>query len=317
MDAFPGPSVSLDDDPFSGLDDISQIDTLFFQGFPGIDVPDFTKLNYTGSEVSPPLEPDETNVRFPQVCNSRLSRPPSASFDGHSPQLSDTDVSEASESACSCLTLIFVTLKKLSMSKSPTSARCSAFDDFLPNEIAFNGSNKTQEIVVNNRQIIRTVSAMLQCSCAKDCYVLTLLSMIVMKILGSYEAAAPRLLVQAEKISFKPARTDNMPALSSQLGSRSDRDEEANRLVAQTILSELHRVQRLINELSPRLTTGEKSTSSEDSSYQARNVEYWYSSEQGTISPLFSTTTLQAIEKDIRMSLRNFSTAIISILQET
>ncbi|KAF5853680.1 hypothetical protein GGP41_006468 [Bipolaris sorokiniana] len=81
-------------------------------------------------------------------------------------------------------------------------------------------------VIEANKQYINQVDTMLQCQCLNDGYLLTIISLIVFKILDSYGAAASESEVRNAKVGAA--------------------EEDVQRIAAQRVMGELHRVQRLL-----------------------------------------------------------------------
>ncbi|EMD88358.1 hypothetical protein COCC4DRAFT_149687 [Bipolaris maydis ATCC 48331] len=139
-------------------------------------------------------------------------------------------------------------------------------------------------IIEANKQYINQVDTMLECQCSKDGYLLTIISLIVFKILDSYGTAASEPEVQK-------ARDDSA-------------EEHAQRIAAQRVMGELHRVQRLVNQLaihtkrhiateSPEMTPGAFPSCEQKA--------------EGEVSSPFSTVNLCQIEMNMKKRLRSLS----------
>ncbi|KAI1874903.1 uncharacterized protein JN550_002332 [Neoarthrinium moseri] len=234
------------------------------------------------------------------------------------PATKDTEVSNSTpaSSSCNCLTQLFGALKKLMMDISSESNLPKAIDEPATGcRTPLNGRTKAQIVVLDNQQVISSISGILQCSCEKDGYMLTILATIVTKLLSRYAEAVPRLLGSAEK---RNAQWGFLAAKLVQTQHIEDDCvffEDAERMAAQEILNELHRVQRLVNELSPRLRTQEDAVHPDDS--PERQLLLSLSSQNKALQRPFSAITVEGIGRDMRASLSSLSRGIISILQET
>lgn len=217
---------------------------------------------------------------------STISTPSSPSLNGQTPSVFDTGLDSASDSTCHCLVQTLDFMKKLSSIKN----------------------SSVQTVVAENKQVIETVGNMLQCSCADEGYLLTMLAMVAFKILGRYAAAVRKQPEAVTKESEKISDSAEMQPPSS----KGPADESIWRIAAQLILSELHRVQRLVNQLSSKLKsygieaghTGAKN----DNGHSQLNLER---------EAPFSATTLNQIEIDLRKSMGNLSSEIISMLRQS
>ncbi|KAF2201583.1 hypothetical protein GQ43DRAFT_471676 [Delitschia confertaspora ATCC 74209] len=127
--------------------------------------------------------------------------------------------------------------------------------------------------IKENYTTLESVSEMLGCGCANDWYVLMVISLVVFRVMGGYESAVRKVGMGVgdnhlkDKSEGNDEGTANMwsrrrPAhfRSSSFQSFDDDDEEDDkaRVAAQLVLSELHRVQRIVNLLSAKLRTKTK-----------------------------------------------------------
>lgn len=120
-----------------------------------------------------------------------------------------------------------------------------------------------QAVMAKNEHTIEAVSAMLQCPCSQDGYLLTIMSLIVFKILSWYAAAArqtPSSDDDNQSVQSSPTFHSHPSSLSEPMvqdtvvfGSSGLEGEDSARMARQLVLSELHRVQRLLNHLSAKL----------------------------------------------------------------
>lgn len=154
------------------------------------------------------------------------------------------------------------------------------------NNIIHGCYRSAQTVVTENQQTIEAVNKMLQCPCAEDNYLLVNLSMIVFQVLRRYAAAAQ----------------NQFGGTAETGGSTPTNEHGVERMAAQLILSELHRVQHLVNQLSPRLNPeGAAAAASRDGK---------------TMKEFFSPTTLTQIGIDLRKYLTAVSSVIIGRLRQ-
>ncbi|KAK7729664.1 hypothetical protein SLS63_006045 [Diaporthe eres] len=178
----------------------------------------------------------------------------------------------------------------------------------------------SHSILTKNKQSIEAVSEWLTCTnCAGDNFLLAVLSMTVLKILERYAAAARPSDSEAEKAS----RLANGILASSKdqmmvLGHTYNTPRSRGRKAAQLVLSELHRVQRLVNQLSPKLKRpkdAERRNLDPDLElWGRRDVSCGY--DPGPTAP-FSAFTLGQMESDVRKSLAALSSEIINGLRQS
>ncbi|KUI60089.1 Aflatoxin biosynthesis regulatory protein [Cytospora mali] len=196
------------------------------------------------------------------------------------------------------------------------------------NRISISGNFSTaQSVVAENKATIEAVSTVLRCSCAKDGYLLVILSLIAFKLLGRYAAAAARRQAGDSKSDpgsyLRPVNHDGIVRMSAQL-----------------VLSELHRVQRLVNELSLQLKAqrterrsasslgkdeGEGKRKGRGEGISVVGARQFGGDRQGSgvvwegeamMAP-FSAATLEQIEIDLRRRLGVLSSEIIDTLRQS
>jgi hypothetical protein len=204
-----------------------------------------------------------------------------------------------SDLPCSCLIRALGLLKQLfpNTSTACTCLKKQGFDNItsqLPN---------IQSIVAENKETIEAISTMLQCPCSKDGYLLAIMSIIVFKVLGWYAAAARKTPVTDESpspIKSPSSHSEQVLQCPTVVGSYYIDGEDQGRMAAQLVLSELHRVQRLVNLLSKRL----KGADEEDKL------------SNGEITSPFPATMLNQLETDLRKRLRGLSLEIVDTLRQ-
>ncbi|KAF7168377.1 hypothetical protein CNMCM5623_001460 [Aspergillus felis] len=213
--------------------------------------------------------------------------------------------------SCSCMTQPLDLLKALSSAEPFPTSPISGAGPALSSSMTAMGS--TQAVLIENKQHVETVSSLLSCSsCTEDAFRLVLVSMIVLKILERYASVA-RTQVLGSRVGS--VETDTGPRSShSMISSRDDpmrapsrtytmpQDDSANGFApAQLVLGELHRVQRLVNLLSPKL--------------KGRSRLQVVNENGKTQSTPFSSNTLAQMESDVRKSLSALSADIIDRLR--
>ena len=177
-----------------------------------------------------------------------------------------------------------------------------------------------QAVIAKNEQIIDAVSAMLQCSCTQDGYLLNIMSLIVFKVLGWYAAAARTTPSsgrdQAHQLPItahdhQKSCSEQVVRDSTKIGSYSLEGEDSARMAAQLVLSELHRVQQLVNKLSTKLRTQETKDAVEAGTHINVSDQ---SIEMETSLPL-SNALLDQLGKDLKKRLKSLSLEIVEALR--
>ncbi|OJJ05022.1 hypothetical protein ASPVEDRAFT_197972 [Aspergillus versicolor CBS 583.65] len=243
------------------------------------------------------------------------------------PELSDTRPTEPCEAttnhlAC-CLSIVLDIFKDL-FPNAPTACK-------RPGGHQGSGPARTIESVISqNKQIIETINAVLDCPCSHDGYVISMVSLAVFKVMGWYIAAARDKRVTPDDVMewghdtvIYPGVSDlsasNKRVLCSPMiiGSHCIDSKSQNRMAAQLVLSELHRVQQLVNVLSSRLESIRLSTClASDSTFGSATSEALENSLFTAMqtSPL-SGSTFSQLEEDLRKRLRAISSETIEILR--
>ena len=228
-----------------------------------------------------------------------------------------------SSSPCCCLTRALGLIKH-SLPKSTSLPACSMSTGA---ESCYETSLEAQIIVIENQQTLEVLNNILQCSCSQDSYLLTILVVIVFQVLDWYEVVAFELpnssmsstsaFTTCASNSLAPNQESLDRSHSSAFGHVSDivfrqsrpeyctPGEDLSRIAAQSVLSQLHHVQRVINQLSLKLKF--QGTLPNDCG-----------SGDGTkkISSPFSTSTLDHVEIDLRRRLRDLANKIINMLRQ-
>lgn len=170
-------------------------------------------------------------------------------------------------------------------------------------------------VIAQNRQAMDAVRSMLECPCAKDNFLAVVLVLVLCKVFGWYAAAArvqiPRKSNASSGGGSVGGGSPPPPSPSSlvehiiheqvAVGSYCLDGEDSTYMAGQLVLSELHRVQRIVNQLSKRLTA-------------QMNAPCSKAGETFSMS-LFSATLLYQLERDMRKGLKKLSLDIIRELE--
>ncbi|KAI3318554.1 hypothetical protein HD806DRAFT_511978 [Xylariaceae sp. AK1471] len=272
------------------------------------------------STIGPVSDSEKSSVDHP--ITPKPATPPS---NDTALPTADTPMSGLSESDCSCLLQALDLMKDLSQADLTV---CNAGSMVSPTAQYTNcsdqrGNLSPRAVVLENKKAIQAISAMLRCSCSEDAYLLTLLSMIILKMLERYALAVQN---HSKLRSEDSSSNDTSRATYSISPSRvhSPHNGGPGRIAIQLILSELHHIQGLVNQLSPKMKlrslgpaegaggTDKKETSHKD--HQASTASTF--SNNDPLLP-FSTTTMNRIEMDIRQSLSTLSSGIIKVLRHS
>ncbi|KAF2017046.1 hypothetical protein BU24DRAFT_420070 [Aaosphaeria arxii CBS 175.79] len=149
-----------------------------------------------------------------------------------------------------------------------------------------------EAVIATNKQAIDAVGTMLECSCVQSGYLLAILSLIVFKALDSYDAAA----------------NSTQPRLENPL------DEDSRYTAAQLVLGELHRVQRLVNQLSGKMKEHIRAAGIVPNKDLIK-AEAGVDQPMGDASMPFSENMLEQLEADMRRRLKKLSLSMASYLR--
>ncbi|PTU18985.1 hypothetical protein P175DRAFT_0402688, partial [Aspergillus ochraceoroseus IBT 24754] len=188
-----------------------------------------------------------------------------------------------------------------------------------------------ESVISQNKEIIDTINTILDCPCSQDEYVISIVSLAVFKLMGWYVAAARDSTSTFEDMmgwgtDFTTHLDRSSPAsfheqvlhLPTVVGNYCIEGNDQSRMAAQLVLSELHRVQRLVNVLSARLESIRQRTCLSSNSISSSNSK----TDLGDISlhggmraSPFSGPTFSQLEEDLRKRLRAISSETIEILR--
>ncbi|RMZ84338.1 hypothetical protein DV738_g541, partial [Chaetothyriales sp. CBS 135597] len=177
-------------------------------------------------------------------------------------------------------------------------------------------------VLAENKRSIDEVMEMLECSCARDGYLLFVVAIIVFKLLGLYARVARQTGARVgdrSLLKYAPDGSEycyrcpehSSSSSSSTIVETQDYGDCQRRIALQQVLGELHRGQRLINTLSQHLAA-HKRRQLEDLATRISNSQapLW------DIETPFSALMLEQLEADLRKRLRALSNEIIEMLRE-
>ena len=268
---------------------------------------------------------DDIMVDVPAL--SRQSTPPRS----HTPSLFGEHRldSSLSDPSCCCLYTALSFVERL----SPKSAMACSRSADTGIETETSRPLTIESVVEQNGQVIDSIRSILQCPCSRDGYVLTTISLVVLKIIGWYTAVARGLsTLSADSRSLEVSQADSVHQIRPRLTSTHskhilffpatvgsyciDGGKDSHRMAAQLVLSELHRVQGLVNLFSQRLKhNGDEtpgSPSNAESSLKGDDLHLQIG--KGLDSP-FSPSILDQLEENLRRRLRAVWRELVDILQ--
>ena len=204
--------------------------------------------------------PESLSDSYP-VFENGVSELLALSIPSSTPRLSTTRSKEvheyqeirATEPPCSCLVQALGFMGQLFPSPSPTD--CLTWATKGLDKATANPT--IQATIARNEATIEAVGAMLNCpSCSKDGYLLAVMSLIIFRVLGWYAAVGRQTpCVHGSPLcrSRQSSPPRPVPGTSTVVGRYRLDGTDSPRMVAQLVLSELHRVRRLVDQLSSKL----------------------------------------------------------------
>ncbi|KAJ5888712.1 aflatoxin biosynthesis regulatory protein [Penicillium taxi] len=149
---------------------------------------------------------------------------------------------------CCCLGVALQTLTTLLSDASDGCCRlseardCGGMSTFMP-------TPPIDKLIAGNRRAMEIVQETLACACSQDEYIVSIITLISCKVLSWYSAAGAATLYE-HKITFSNESALHLP---TGVGLYYLSGEDQRCIVAQLILSELHRAQAVIDRLVTRL----------------------------------------------------------------
>ncbi|KAF2429262.1 hypothetical protein EJ08DRAFT_591090 [Tothia fuscella] len=240
-----------------------------------------------------------------------LSLPSSTPHIGVSPQreLDNYHEVHTKDPHCSCLVQALGFMKQLFSSSS------DACNILVTQDLEMAAAlSSIQAVIAQNEATIEAVSTMLNCGCSQDGYLLAVMSLIIFKVLGCYAAIARKTPVsQCSQRSPRYQSTTSEQALQNAtiLGNYRLGGADSERMAAQLVLSELHRVRRLVDQLSSKL---EVQARKEARGAAAATAEMWDMENEMTL-PL-SGSIYDQLDADLRKRLRTLWLEMIDRLRK-
>ncbi|KAK4208419.1 aflatoxin regulatory protein-domain-containing protein [Rhypophila decipiens] len=166
-----------------------------------------------------------------------------------------------------------------------------------------------QTVITQNRQTVEAIASILRCSCSRDGCLLSILTLAVFKMLRWYAAAAGRsqaAATLAEKVLQTPTK----------VGSYCLEGEHSAHMAAKLVLSELHRVQRLVNMLSERLKVYSAAASDPSSGNDAAAGSASRGGSETNHPPPFSAAIFDQLGVDLKKQLKALSQDLVEGLRK-
>nr|UWK21945.1 transcription factor [Trichoderma calamagrostidis] len=171
-------------------------------------------------------------------------------------------------------------------------------------------------VISSNEQTVKAINEMLQSDCTDDGYLVVILSVVLLKILATYATVVRQIPnLDAESPCWASMTVDPPSQSRVELEEKhnygADCKDQA-RLVGQQILSQLHRVQRLVNILSQRFQTAAGRDGAPSTPPFDNSVDLFASFD--SFFP-FPASMLEQMEANLRKRLRDLSAEIMDLLR--
>lgn len=168
-------------------------------------------------------------------------------------------------------------------------------------------------VITKNRTTIESISAMLVCPCSLDGHLTTIIFLIALKVIAWYAAVARAPSPESNCNTVDSASSECSPSSCSErvlqepttVGRYHLNGADQSRMRAQLVLSELHRVQRLVELLSKRLERVRQRSESTTSVHSTTSYE-----------DTISASIFVQLEADLRRRLLTVSRETMEILRE-
>ncbi|KAL8830463.1 MAG: hypothetical protein Q9191_001425 [Dirinaria sp. TL-2023a] len=242
----------------TSADQGTSLDDLFTSRIPFSEMSDvnlFGKADFFPIGIDSSSNGSETLSDAYPLFEDAVSELFTLSFPGSTPKHSTSPSKEVqnyqeihpTKEPCSCLVQALGFMKQLFASSS--NACTQGLDDAT-------ATSSIQAVIARNEATIEAVGSMLKCSCSHDGYLLAVMSLIIFRVLGLYAAVArktPNLQGAQACLSRQSPPTEQVPQNPTIVGSYCLDGADSARMAAQLVLNELHRVRRLVDQLSSML----------------------------------------------------------------
>lgn len=291
--------------------------------WPGGKTTSSSNTSTSGKTHSNPVPPEDIIYLF-----GKRSRSPSLPSDAITGQLPNTNeilgkFAKDFETSHGCFPYALDTLNKL-FAGDATACMMSLGEH---GHSRSNGRrpSSVHTVISRNEHAIEGMSRILQCSCSANSLLLTIVTLVIFKVLDWYTYAAKMATAGDDKtLNGNPYGSLPSPrqrSAESTVGSnlqQSGRDYDHQS--AQLVLVELHRVQRFLSQLSPKLQAcGHESQSRRAStaSSQPAMANSQFSEDVLTMASLpFSSVVVEQLEPEVRKRIRSLSAEIIGFLRQ-
>ncbi|OBT65173.1 hypothetical protein VE03_04769 [Pseudogymnoascus sp. 23342-1-I1] len=334
---FNSPTFSPPDVSNFELSDASNFELSDASNFEMSDVPNTwsggkttssSNTSISGKIHSNPVPPEDIIYLF-----GKRSRSPSSPFNAITGQLRKNNEIQGNftkdlEASHRCFPHALDTLNKLFAGEKlagDTAACMMSLGEHGYNRSNSRRPSSVHTIISRNENAIEEMSRILQCSCSANAFLLTIVALVIFKVLDWYAHAAKMATAGEGETpngnSYSSLPSPRQRSAESSVGSnRQKNGRDYDRQSAQLVLVELHRVQRLLSQLSPKLQACEhepQSRRASTASSQPSMANTQFSEEVLTMASLpFSSVVLEQLEPEVRNRIRSLSAEIIGFLRQ-
>lgn len=239
----------------------------------------------------------------PSFTPSSLATPPRETGASHQQE------TQLFDPPCSCLIEALGLMKQLISppgNSCPTSAPQNLDKTtFLP---------PIHTVIAQNEAAVDAVSRMLKCSCSQDGYLLAVMSLIIFKVLGWYATVA--CCPQGSPADDSPGRSRSSSCSEQDhwskptvVGNYRLDGEDSARMASQLVLSELHRVRQLVEQLSLKLK-GQAVKTERAGTETPESMDL-----DSEMTPPLSAGMFDQLEADLRKRMKTLSWKILEQLR--
>ncbi|KFY81276.1 hypothetical protein V500_11578 [Pseudogymnoascus sp. VKM F-4518 (FW-2643)] len=282
-----------------------------------------SNTSISGKNHSNPVPPKDIIYLFGK--RSRSPSLPSNAITGQLPKTKEIhgNFTKDSETSHRCFPYALDTLNKL-FAGDATSCMMSLAEHGYSRSNGRRPSS-VHTIISRNEHAVEEMSRILQCSCSANSFLLTIVALVIFKVLDWYAHAAKMATADEDETlhgnPYSSLPSPRQRSVESTVGSnRQQNGRDYDRQSAQLVLVELHRVQRVLSQLSPKLQAcGQEPQSRRASTASSQpSIANPQLGEDGlTMASLpFSSVVLEQLEPEVRNRIRSLSAEIIRFLRQ-
>lgn len=278
-----------------------------------------SSTSVSGKNHSNPVPPEDIIYLFGK--RSRSPSLPSDAITGKLPKTNEIhgNFTKDFENSHRCFPYALDTLNKL-FTGDETACMMSLGEHSYSRSNGLHQSS-VHTIISRNEHAIKEMSRILQCPCSANSFLLTIVALVIFKVLDWYAHAAKMATTgEDETLNGNPYSSLPSPRQRSVEPTVGSNDRDYDPQSAQLVLVELHRVQRVLSQLSPKLQAcgpEPQRRRGSTASSQPSMVNPQFCEEVMTMASLpFSSVIIEQLEPEVRNRIRILSAEIIGFLRQ-